>query len=142
MIRTISYCGPFSKLSFRIDHLIGAISCKKSGVYVSGSPCNDILRAEILEKCGRLQGTLEIVADRDYAHVIAADGERFHKIGAGTVADQSVCHIGEHSIYTVFTDVNGHDLMSQLIELSGAVSSESSQSYDKNIFSSHIGTSR
>ena len=93
---------------------------------VSGGARHHILRVQIFKERGRLQGTLEIVADRDYAHVIAADGERFHKIHAGAVADQTICYIRENRIDAVFADVDSHDLVPHLIKLAGTMSAESS----------------
>ena len=95
-------------------------------MHVPSGSCDDVLRTLILEERGRLQGTLEIVADRDDADVIAADAQRLHKIYARTVANQSVCHVGEHGVHAVFAHVDRHDLVPQFIELSGAVSSKSS----------------
>ena len=98
-------------MSFGIDHLIGAVSCKKARVNISCGSCHDVLRAEILEKRRGLQGTLEVVADRDNAYIIIADAEGLHKISARTIANKAVRNIGKNSVDPVFAHIDGHDLV-------------------------------
>ena len=77
---------------------------------------------------------MEIIADGDNTDVVVFDTQALHEIRLCAVADQAVCHVGEHGIHSVLTNVNGHYLVSQFRQFFGTVASETSKSDDQYIF--------
>ena len=134
VVGTVTDGGPFCHLLFGVDHLVGAVAQKEPGLYVPRRPGHHHSGAQLLEKRGSFQRTLEIVADGHDADVVVAHAQRYQKSGVGAAAHQRVGHIGHDRLDAVLPAVHSHNLVPQLIELDGNMSAKSSQTNQENGF--------